>query len=377
MNVLLTPTNVSSQTSVMVRALKEIGVNARGLVRTQHKYLDTTGLEIRCPYKSSSKHFLQRRIQDAIWLRHLIPAMRWADIVHWRWGQPSAYWSLDLRVLQLMDRCRFVDFCGSDIRIPSLAAKDNLYLREAWEANILRYGEDHVPRANQSLFESLGFHCIIRHRELLAYIDQNRFRSVNCINAPVMTSEITPRYPNADCHRPLICHCPSRRGDKGTDAVQVAIEKIKGIYNFQYLELHGIPRIQLLQKIREADIVLDQFVLGDFGNLALEAMAAGKPVVCYLKPSVAQMVPDIPIVNSNQESLPAVLGKLLTDVQLRIRLGHQSRDYVEKYHDAIKVAQDLRDIYQEKLEACSETRQLIGHRVRKFFSSNLNRLHGR
>jgi glycosyltransferase involved in cell wall biosynthesis len=100
--------------------------------------------------------------------------------------------------------------------------------------------------------------------------------------------------------------------------------------------------------VQKADIFLDQFVLGDHGMAALEAMAFGKPVVCYIKPTIAEKYPnDCPIVNANQDNLSEVLESLLNSGKLRYDIGRKSRSYVEKYHDTTVLANKLLDIYKE------------------------------
>ena len=95
---------------------------------------------------------------------------------------------------------------------------------------------------------------------------------------------------------------------------------------------------------------MDQVVGGSHGLATLEAMAFGKPVVCYIKPSlVPKFPPELPIVNANQDNLAEVLAGLLADGARRQRIGRQSRAYVEKYHDAHDVARRLVTIYEELL----------------------------
>jgi hypothetical protein len=58
----------------------------------------------------------------------------------------------------------------------------------------------------------------------------------------------------------------------------------------------------------------------------------------------------LPIINATQDNLADVLEPLLRDGELRHEIGKRSRVYVEKYHDAIKLAYRLVDIYQAVIE---------------------------
>ncbi|HPO51256.1 MAG TPA: hypothetical protein PK165_00305 [bacterium] len=103
--------------------------------------------------------------------------------------------------------------------------------------------------------------------------------------------------------------------------------------------------------MKNADIFLDQFVLGAHGMACLEAMAYGKPVLCYIKPSLIPQYPDdLPIVNANPDNLEIVLEELLLNGKKRCELGKQGRAYVEKYHDAMKLSYDLVSIYSKIIE---------------------------
>jgi hypothetical protein len=107
----------------------------------------------------------------------------------------------------------------------------------------------------------------------------------------------------------------------------------------------------------EADIFLDQFIIGYYGMAALEAMAYGKPVLCYVKPSVLkEEPPNLPIVNANPDNLVEMLEPLLQDGRLRLVLGKQGRAHVEKYHDAVKLAYQLVEIYQEVIQEGNHVR---------------------
>lgn len=57
----------------------------------------------------------------------------------------------------------------------------------------------------------------------------------------------------------------------------------------------------------------------------------------------------LPIVNATEDTLGEVLEGLLTDGARRYELGVRGRAFVEKYHDALKVASELVAIYEAVL----------------------------
>jgi glycosyltransferase involved in cell wall biosynthesis len=96
----------------------------------------------------------------------------------------------------------------------------------------------------------------------------------------------------------------------------------------------------------DADIVAEQFIGGFHGYTALEAMALGKPVLCYIRDrhrlADAQ---SCPIINADPESLEQVLrGCLLGEYDL-VEIGRRGRAYVEKYYSIDSTALRLGRLY--------------------------------
>jgi glycosyltransferase involved in cell wall biosynthesis len=80
----------------------------------------------------------------------------------------------------------------------------------------------------------------------------------------------------------------------------------------------------------------------------LEAMAFGKPVVCYIKKLLSEVYgPDLPVVNATQETLAEALLALLQDARRRQELGRLGRAYVEQYADMKIVAPQILAAYRE------------------------------
>ena len=84
----------------------------------------------------------------------------------------------------------------------------------------------------------------------------------------------------------------------------------------------------------------------------MEAMAFGKPVMCYIMPRVFEggLSEECPIVNTNPDNLKEQLIKLITNPQLRHNIGIKSRAFAEKFHDVNKISGQLLEIYKLELE---------------------------
>lgn len=109
------------------------------------------------------------------------------------------------------------------------------------------------------------------------------------------------------------------------------------------------PSNQMRFKQAKADIIVDQLIYGWWGSTALEGMALGKPVVCYLNPKFEanfyKTFPEyegrLPIVRANTSNIEQVLRSLVNDGELRKRLGQESREFAESWLDPYRATQEL------------------------------------
>lgn len=351
MRVLHLPFNLASQMSVTVRALRDIGVDARGVVLNNPDICSDSGI-INYIRSGRRRHPVRGLFQTARWwcavLRHIL----WADVVHWHWTSSTMYTELDLRAVKSLGRPRLVEFWGSDIRIPEIASRDNPYIAQMYrEHPELGNGCGAASLKSQEKFHRYGFACTVADDELQSYLQREYFPTPYRVRQRVLLEDYVARFPSPANRRPILVHCPSSKAKKGTEAVLKAVENLRGRHDFEFRLVHGVPRNQALAMMAECDLYLDQFTIGAHGLAALEAMAFGKPVLCYIKPSLVGTYPtDMPIVNANQDNLAQVLEPLLRDGTLRHDIGRRSRAYVEKYHDAHKLARELVGIYEELIE---------------------------
>ena len=64
----------------------------------------------------------------------------------------------------------------------------------------------------------------------------------------------------------------------------------------------------------DIDVLVDQLVSGSFGLTAIEAMALGCPVICYLHDGTTIAEPDAcPVIPANPDTITDVLRDLMRD----------------------------------------------------------------
>ena len=92
--------------------------------------------------------------------------------------------------------------------------------------------------------------------------------------------------------------------------------------------------------MRSADVVADQLVIGWYAMFAMEAMALGKPVLCYLREDLKRFYIDaglvhpgeIPIVECSPTDVKEVIKGLVMHREALGEIGRRSRAFIEKHH---------------------------------------------
>ena len=112
--------------------------------------------------------------------------------------------------------------------------------------------------------------------------------------------------------------------------------------------LTAVPNSEVLARMAAADIVADQFISGYFGQTTIEAMALGKPVLCYVRDIKRVADPNsFPIINANPDSLYEVLKGVFAAPEKLVDIGRKSREYVVSHHSIPAFAIRLADLYRK------------------------------
>ncbi|MEM4406529.1 MAG: glycosyltransferase [Candidatus Methanomethylicaceae archaeon] len=120
-----------------------------------------------------------------------------------------------------------------------------------------------------------------------------------------------------------------------------------------YVVWHPLmPKGELIKFYQAADIVIDQFNVGAFGLVTLEAMSCAKPVIVgYNKNFASACYPELPPLRCavDSEEIFHTLKELIENPEHREELGYRSREWVVKYHGRIQVAQRHLEFYRTML----------------------------
>ncbi|WP_226526789.1 glycosyltransferase family 4 protein [Metabacillus niabensis] len=321
------------QMITMCESLKKIGVNSK----SYHMMSSTQKFK-------ADVCFEQKELTKAQLNRILTDASKEFDVFHFHFGRTFMFDRSDLPLLKAQGKKLIVQHRGSDVRRISVARNfNNPYVQ------IKKGFSDENKRISilKQLSASID-HAIVADHELKPYIE-GFYKKIHVVPQAIHLDHFLPKYPSLHQEKPLIIHSPTHYKVKGTKHVLAAIDRLqKEGHRFRFRLLTNLSHEEALKLYRTADIVIDQLLIGSFGVFSLEAMALGKPVICYLRDDLIEKYPqELPIVNANPDTLYLNLKSLLVDAKKRHHLGQQGRNYAEAHHDSGIIAKKLKQIYQQ------------------------------
>lgn len=141
---------------------------------------------------------------------------------------------------------------------------------------------------------------------------------------------------------------------KGSRFILEAVEKLKADgFDVDYVHLQGLHSSEMRFHQVKADIIVDQLIYGWFGSTAVEGLALGKPVICYLRPSWKEFFlkrfpeyDELPIVEADTSTIYNVLRKLVTDADYRRQKGEESRRFAEAHFDPERNTKEFIEILE-------------------------------
>lgn len=146
-----------------------------------------------------------------------------------------------------------------------------------------------------------------------------------------------------------IAHAPNHRMFKGTHHLEQAIQELQreGV-PVELVMVEKVPNTKALELYRSADIIFDQCLVGFHGYFALEGMALGKPVMCFIrKPEEYLLNPgECPIINTHVLTLKEDIRRLVAERGSLNEIGRRGRGYVEKYFSVPAFSRRLGNAYQ-------------------------------
>ncbi len=357
-----------------------VGGNPQGLARAERQ-LGIESLSV-----AFSQNYISYPCDEVLWSRGtslpiqqlrcwglLRRARRDFDVIHYnagssilpwklssRWGPPGSLRSMPFSVY--VNLCRRVErswlggkvvavsFQGDDARQGDYCRK-NFSISIAHETGSDYYTpeSDETTRQRIKRFDELADLIYAVNPDLL-WVLPKRARFVPYAHLDITDwLPVSKETPSA----PVVLHAPSHRGAKGTRYIVEAINRLKseGI-PLEFILVEDISNAEARKLYERADLVVDQLLVGWYGGFAVEAMALGKPTICYLRQSdfvflPEQMRSDLPLIVATPADIYAVLHEWLVHRREELQMrGAISRRYVERWHDPLRIASELKADYE-------------------------------
>ena len=352
MRVLHAPVNVGNQAWVLSRYERKLGIESDLIVNYTTLGYSADKIISRVGGKSSEE--VKER---------LITGLRAPldyDVFHYYFGRTLLFWDdyvtgnyypyLDLEIAKRLGRPIFFTLQGCDVRIAgeSTARYEFTPCKRGactfFDACIAHRDEERRKFMAEVLPKSDHFFYL--NPELGHYTDGGHFLPYSSVD--IDAYQVTP--PELD-RPPRILHAPSNGPIKGTAAILEALESLKREYEFELLLVQGMSHPEAMSIYQSADLVIDQILAGWYGGFAVEAMAMGKPVLCYLREEdfgfvPDEMIADCPIHNIRPSHLSEDIKAALDRRAEWQEWSIQSRRYVEKWHNPNVIAAAMIDMYR-------------------------------
>lgn len=152
-----------------------------------------------------------------------------------------------------------------------------------------------------------------------------------------------------------IVHSPTSRDFKGSTFILEGLEILKKRYNnIEVQIIENIPHKEALKLYGEADLVIDQVLIGWYGAFGVEAMKMGKPLAVYIREEDLRFIPkamgeDVKdaIINITPFNIVEKLSLYIENQDLLKQKAQAGLAYSNKWHDPLYVAGIVKSVYED------------------------------
>ncbi len=334
MKILHLPNEVAGQLGITAQAQRALGYEAFSMSNPH-----TFSYPVDIPFPKRVFRGLNRVDKARAFLR----VAEVFDVYHYYYASTLLPWMIDARYEKWRGKRVVTEFLGSDVRLPDMEARRNPYYVNSYHES------EAANRKKLQVWANLTDGEVIFPDHTFNLFLEPYFDKIHVVGQRIDCARYAPCYPNSETKHPRVMHAPSQQAFKGTAHIERAVENLKrkGL-EFDYIRVSGMAHAEAMELYKTADLVIDQLRGGAHGVFACEAMALGKPVICYILPELVAGFPEgFPIINANPDTIASVLEEWIQSPARLNEVGKQSRAYAERVHDVRKVAADLITIYRK------------------------------
>jgi hypothetical protein len=322
--VLHGPWNISGEPLGLSRGERDLGLKSDVALLDAHRF----GYEADIDLGLGGREDRVARVKKAAFLAR---AMMRYDVFHYSFGG-NTFFNLqegrthtEVPLLRRLGKIVLATFVGHDARPPEASPFAD------WDPALIEMQRRFLPKRRELMLHHAD-RVFYLNPDLRQWLPGAQFRPY----ASVDPRSVTPR-PLPQRNEIVVGHAPSDRAIKGTDAVIAAVTALRDEGIPIRLDLiENVDHSEVIARIGGADLVVDQLNQGWYGVFAVEAMALGRPVLCYIKdedPGDNPFGAELPIVRTTAQTLTDDLRGLARDRARQVELGSRGRSFVERHHD--------------------------------------------
>lgn len=267
------------------------------------------------------------------------------------YGAPNRAWFLDLKLAKKLGKKIFFTLQGCDARLSRQSAEINRFTPckegHCQAVPVCRSQLDQQRKYLIDVILPLADRVFVLNPELVRYVPNAVFlpyASVDIDGIQVTLPEVGAKL--------KIVHAPSDPAIKGSQYIIKAIESLGKKYQIDFIQVKGIPHQEALKIYQHADLIIDQALAGWYGGFAVEAMAMGKPVACYVREEDLGFIPkamacDLPVIRISPETLEFDLETAIENSQRWREIGCQSREFVTRWHHPRRISESMIRAYHD------------------------------
>ncbi len=357
LKILHAPVNVCNQPWHISRIERQKGHTSDIIVNYQPSY----GLEADIVVSQYQQYGPRDIIQR---LYHVIRSLVKYDVFHFYFGKTLFVWDdyfgprnwlwyWDLRLAKLLGKKIIMTLQGCDVR--TAAETEIKYKHSACHedrcpqyTNCITQNDGQRRWLREKIFPKID-HFFFLNPDLGRYLDPTKSSFLPYASVPI--SQIKIREPKIT-GKIKILHAPSVPTLKGTPQIIEVLEQLSARYDIELILVQNTPYADAIKLYEDADLVIDQINIGWYGAFSVEVMAMGKPVACFLREEDYKFLPQefaktLPLYNLNPNKLLESVESIIQDRKNWIKRGKRSREFVEKWHEPLKLQEIIFEKYSK------------------------------
>lgn len=322
---------IANQMHTMTEGLNKLGIDAKAL----NYYPNYLGYKV--DYTLNLNSFKDMNEANKETKNMAAKLISENDVFHFHFGTSLTLDYSDLKLLKELGKKVIMQYWGSDVRMYSKAIKLNPYIK------VKNMNEDEIKRRLELISMYIP-DCLVDY-ELAEYV-KDYHSNVHYTRVAIDLKKY--RLIKENCNdKMLIVHAPTSPEIKGTSYILKAVEELKEKYDFEFTLVQGMPHEQATKIYEKADLIIDQILCGGYGVFAIESMAMGKPVICWIDDFMKEKYPkELPIISANPDNIKEKIEYAIKNKDMLKEVGIKGRRYVEKYHNMNIVSENMLQIYK-------------------------------